>query len=147
MFSKFTSIFERVKKEKDEIIYLDEEIYAILSLLIEASKIDDHIDESEINTIIEFLIKKFHLKESKAKMATEFAIEKSNDKVEIYSDIKIILNNMNHQQRISVIEMMWAIVLVDGKLDDYETNLMSRMCGLLHVSGIESSQAKKRALG
>ena len=49
-------------------------------------------------------------------------------------------------QRISVIEMMWEIVLVDGKVDEYEISLIRRICGLLHITGTESSEAKKRAL-
>ena len=49
--------------------------------------------------------------------------------------------------RVSVIEMLWEIILSDGKVDEYEANLIWRICGLLHVSGTESSMAKKRALG
>jgi len=64
----------------------------------------------------------------------------------MYSDVKIILDNMDHNERVSVIEMMWKIILADGKIDDYESNLIRRICGLLHVTGTESSEAKKRAL-
>ena len=38
------------------------------------------------------------------------------------------------------------IILVDGKIDEYESNLIWRICGLLHITGKESSEAKKRAL-
>jgi uncharacterized tellurite resistance protein B-like protein len=53
---------------------------------------------------------------------------------------------MDHKERIDVIEMMWGVVLVDGIIDDFEANLMRRMNGLLYVSGIESAEAKERAL-
>ena len=52
---------------------------------------------------------------------------------------------MNHEERIDVIEMMWAVILSDGIVDDFEANLMRRMNGLLYVSGEESALAKQRA--
>ena len=73
-------------------------------------------------------------------------ITKSEEKVEIYSDIKVILDNMDHNERISVVEILWKIILADGEIDQYESNLISRICGLLHITGPESSEAKKRAL-
>ena len=60
--------------------------------------------------------------------------------------IKIILNEMDHEERIDVIEMMWGVILSDGVVDDFEANLMRRMNGLLYVSGEESALAKQRAL-
>jgi len=71
---------------------------------------------------------------------------KSDERIEIFSQIKIILNEMNHEERIDVIEMMWGVILSDGIVDDFEANLMRRMNGLLYVSGEESALAKQRAL-
>ena len=58
----------------------------------------------------------------------------------------MIVPNTNHKERIDVIEMMWGVILVDEIIDDFEANLMRRMNGLLYVSGIESAEAKERAL-
>ena len=147
MFKNFKSFFEEAKKkEHDDKEYLDEDIYAVLSLLIEASKIDGLIDNQELELIKSILVKKFHLNSSKAEKSIQFVIQKSDEKVEIYSDIKVILENMDHNERISVVEMLWKIILADGEIDQYESNLISRICGLLHITGPESSEAKKRAL-
>ena len=147
MFSNIKNFFDTAKNiENNDQEFLDEDIYAVLSILIEASKVDGVVNDSEIELIKNILVNKFHLHFSKAEKATKFVLDKSNENVEIYSEIKIILNNMDHNQRIAVIEMMWKIILADGKIDDYESNLIRRVCGLLHISGIESSEAKKRAL-
>ena len=147
MFSNIKNFFDTAKNiENNDQEFLDEDIYAVLSILIEASKVDGVVNDSEIELIKNILINKFHLDFSKAEKATKFVLDKSNENVEIYSEIKIILNNMDHNQRIAVIEMMWKIILADGKIDEYESNLIRRVCGLLHISGIESSEAKKRAL-
>ena len=146
MFKNIKKFFDQtktIKSEKTE--YLDEDIFAVLSLLIEACKIDNNIDKNEIELIKNILVNKFHLEISKAEMATEFVLNKSDDKVEIYSDIRVIMDNMDHEERILVIEMLWGVILADGIIDDFESNLIRRVCGLLHVSGLESSEAKKRA--
>ena len=148
MFKNIKNFFDTAKINEDENQeYLDEDIFAVLSLLIEASKIDGIVSNDEIDLIKKILITKFHLNPQKAEKSIDFVLHKSDEKIEIYSDIKVILDSMDHDERISVIEMLWEIILSDGKVDEYEANLIWRICGLLHVSGTESFMAKKRALG
>ena len=147
MFQNLINIFEKVKQDNNsQVEIIEEEIYAVLSLLIEACKVDGIISDDEIEKITGLLISKFHLEASKAKNAVSFVLEKANDKVEIFSDIKVILDTMDHEERIKVVEMLWGVVLADGNIDDYESNLMRKISSLLHVSSFETAEAKKRAL-
>ena len=147
MFQNLKSIFEKVKQENNsEVEIIEEEIYAVLSLLIEACKVDGIVSDDEIEKITILLINKLHLESSKAKNAVSFVLEKANEKVEIFSDIKVILDTMDHEERIKVVEMLWGVVLADGNIDDYESNLMRKISSLLHVSSFETAEAKKRAL-
>ena len=147
MFQNLKNIFEKVKQENNsEVEIIEEEIYAVLSLLIEACKVDGIVSDDEIKKITGLLINKFHLEPSKAKNAVIFVLEKANEKVEIFSDIKVILDTMDHEERIKVVEMLWGVVLADGNVDDYESNLMRKISSLLHVSSFETAEAKKRAM-
>ena len=147
MFQNLKSIFEKVKQENNsEVEIIEEEIYAVLSLLIEACKVDGIVSDDEIEKITGLLINKFHLESSKAKDAVSFVLEKANEKVEIFSDIKVILDTMDHEERIKVVEMLWRVVLADGNIDDYESNLMRKISSLLHLSSIETAEAKNRAM-
>ena len=147
MFQNFKNIFEKVNQENNsEVEIIEEEIHAVLSLLIEACKIDGIVSDNEIEKITSLLINKFHLEPSKAKNAVNFVLEKENEKVEIFSDIKVILDTMDHEERIKVVEMLWGVVLADGNIDDYEANLMRKISSLLHVSSFETAEAKKRAM-
>ena len=147
MFQNLKNIFDKVKQEKNsEVEILEEEIYAVLSLLIEACKVDGIVSDDEIEKITGLLINKFHLEPSKAKNAVIFVLEKANEKVEIFSDIKVILDTMDHEERIKVVEMLWSVVLADGTIDDYESNLMRKISSLLHVSSLETAEARKRAM-
>ena len=45
-----------------------------------------------------------------------------------------------------MIEMLWHVVYVDGKIHDHEANLLRRVAGLLYVSDRESGEARKRVV-
>ena len=147
MFSNLKSAIQKItSKEKKEEEYNGEDTQAVIILLLEACQIDGETDEVEIEYINKLLINKFNFTESESKENINQAISNSEERVEIFSQIKIILNEMDHKERIDVIEMMWGVILSDGVVDDFEANLMRRMNGLLYISGIESAEAKERAM-
>ena len=147
MFSNLKSAFQKaISKEIDESDEYGEDIQAIIILLLEACQIDGETEEIEINFIKNLLINKFKFSKAEAEENINNALKNDGERIEIFSQIKIILNQMDHKERIDVIEMMWGVILADGIIDDFEANLMRRMNGLLYVSGIESAEAKERAL-
>ena len=147
MFSNLKTAFQNItSKDKNEDEYEGEDIQAVIILLLEACQIDGDTGKAELEYIKKLLINKFNFTPDQAGKNLLEALEKSDERIEIFSQIKIILNEMNHEERIDVIEMMWGVILSDGIVDDFEANLMRRMNGLLYVSGEESALAKKRAL-
>ena len=147
MFSNLKTAFQNItSKNKNEDEYEGEDIQAVIILLLEACQIDGHTGNIEVEYIKKLLINKFNFTPDQAEKNLVEALEKSEERIEIFSQIKIILNEMNHEERIDVIEMMWGVILSDGIVDDFEANLMRRMNGLLYVSGEESALAKQRAL-
>ena len=147
MFSNLKTAFQNItSKNKKEDEYEGEDIQAVIILLLEACQIDGDTGKIELEYIKKLLINKFNFTPNQAEKNLIEALEKSDERIEIFSQIKIILNEMNHEERIDVIEMMWGVILSDGIVDDFEANLMRRMNGLLYVSGEESALAKQRAL-
>ncbi len=147
MFSNLKTAIQKITSgdiNRDE--YKGEDIQAVIVLLLEACQIDGETDKVEIGYITNLLINKFNFTQIEAEENIKKTIENSNERIEIFSQIKIILNEMDHNERIEVIEMMWGVILSDGVIDDFEANLMRRMNGLLYISGIESAEAKERAL-
>ena len=147
MFSNLKTAFQNItSKDKNEDEYEGEDIQAVIILLLEACQIDGDTGKIELEYIKKLLVNKFNFTSDQAEKNLVEGLAKSDERVEIFSQIKIILNEMNHEERIDVIEMMWGVILSDGVIDDFEANLMRRMNGLLYVSGEESALAKQRAL-
>ena len=147
MLSNLKTAFQNItSKDKKEDIYEGEDIQAVIILLLEACQIDGDTGKIELEYIKKLLINKFSFTSDEAEKNLLDALKKSDERIEIFSQIKVILNEMDHEERIDVIEMMWGVILSDGVIDDFEANLMRRMNGLLYVSGEESALAKQRAL-
>ena len=146
MFSNLKAAIQKVSsKDSSEEEYKGEDIQAVIVLLLEACQIDGETDNVEIEYVTNLLINKFNFTQSEAEENINKTLKNNAERIEIFSQIKIILNEMDHNERIEVIEMMWGVILSDGVVDDFEANLMRRMNGLLYVSGIESAEAKERA--
>ena len=147
MFSNLKSAIQKVtSKTTEEDEYKGEDVQAVIILLLEACQIDGETGQVELDYIKKLLVNKFGFNEKDANNNIIKALEDSEQRIEIFSQIKVILNEMNHEERIEVIQMMWGVILADGVIDDFEANLMRRMNGLLYVSGVESAAAKEKAM-
>ena len=54
--------------------------------------------------------------------------------------------HFDNEKKILLIEALWEIVLSDGEIHDFESNLIRRLAGLLYISDVNSGNARKRAL-
>ena len=118
----------------------------ITSLLIECAKGDYDFSDQEISKIKELIKKKLKLDQSKINLIFDKALETVEENVELYSLTKDIRDNFNKEEILEIFEYMWTVVLADGKIDDFEAALMSKLVGLFHLTGKESADAKKKAM-
>ena len=118
----------------------------ITSLLIECAKGDYDFSDQEISKIKDLIKKKLKLDQSKINLIFDKALETVEENVELYSLTKDIRDNFNKEEILEIFEYMWAVVLADGKIDDFEAALMSKLVGLFHLTGKESADAKKKAM-
>ena len=118
----------------------------ITSLLIECAKADYDFSYQEISKIKDLIKKKLKLDQSKINLIFDKALETVEENVELYSLTKDIRDNFNKEEILEIFEYMWTVVLADGKIDDFEAALMSKLVGLFHLTGKESADAKKKAM-
>ena len=105
----------------------------IAALLIHAAKIDENYTEIEKKIIKKALVDLFNITSDQAEELMKYAEEKeetSNQIVEFTKEIK----KYSMESRLKIIEVVWKIVYSDGTSDNYESNLMRRICGLLYIS-------------
>ena len=119
---------------------LDQEsITGIAALLVHAAKIDEIYSDHEkdlIKSFIKSYIKDDDINET-LKKAEE--IEKNSNQLLNFTNI-IKQNSMDTKK--DIIEHLWKVIISDDTVDQYESNLMRRVCGLIYFPDKESAEIK-----
>ena len=147
MFELFKTTVNKFKNNEENI--QNDEVKAlnsIVALLVEAASIDGEIGNDEKNQIENILIERLNLDKIEAKKILEQTISESEEQIEIWSKTNDIRKELDYEERLNILELMWEIVLVDDVLDVFEAQLMRRVSGLLYISDIDSGTSKKRAI-
>ena len=118
----------------------------LCGLMIEAAYTDGQIDTSELNKIKLSLINVFSEDPKEVNLVLEEAVKNKNNSKSLHHYTSFINKNFDEDKKLLLIETLWEIVLSDGKIHDFESNLIRRLSGLLYISDVDSGNAKKRAL-
>ena len=134
------------KVDSTEEVSDNEKNILVTSLLIECAKGDYDFSDQEISKIKDLIKKKLNIEQPKVNLIFDKALEMVEENVELYSLTKDIRDNFKKEEILEIFEYMWTVVLADGKIDDFESALMSKLVGLFHLTGKESAEAKKKAM-
>ena len=124
----------------------NKDLELLCGLMIEAANTDGQIDPSELKKIKFSLINIFFEDPKEVNLVLEKAEENKNNSKSLHHYTSFINKNFDNKKKILLIETLWEIVLSDGKVHDFESNLIRRLSGLLYISDVDSGNAKKRAL-
>ena len=118
----------------------------ICGLMIEAAYTDGTIGESELKKIKFSLVNVFDEDTEEVDLVLDEAIKNKNNSKSLYYYTSFINKNFDSDKKLLLIESLWEIVLSDGEIHDFESNLIRRLAGLLYISDVNSGNARKRAL-
>ena len=118
------------------------ELVGITALLIHAAKIDEIYSDGEKKIINNFL-KNNTSDETLLKKIMSEALELESNSNQLLSYTKIIKDG-SKEMKSEIIEQLWKILISDKNVDQYEPNLMRRICGLIYFSDKESGEIKMR---
>ena len=134
----FKEIFKKEKKENS-----DNKNILVAALLIHAAKIDENYSDIEKKIIKEALINLNNISSDQAEELMKHAEKKeeeSNQMIEFTREIK----KYPMEFRLKIIEVIWKIVYSNGTSDNYESNLIRRICGLLYISDKDNGIIKTK---
>ena len=124
----------------------NKDLELLCGLMIEAAYTDGQIDASELNKIKSTLINIFSEDPKEVNLVLKKAEENKNNSKSLHHYTSFINKNFDDKKKILLIQILWEIVLSDGEVHDFESNLIRRLAGLLYISDVDSGNAKKRAL-
>jgi len=116
----------------------------VASLLIHAAKIDEIYTDEEREIIKKTLIKLGAENLEIDKIISEAIISEKNSN-QMLSFTNIIKQNSLDIKK-NIIEHLWKVIISDNTIDQYESNLMRRICGLIYFPDKECAEIKLRLI-
>ena len=144
MINLFKNILNSQNSQEDDNENKDLEL--LCGLMIEAAYTDGKVDAGELNKIKLSLINIFSEDPKEVDLFLEKAEANKNNSKSLHHYTSFINKNFDDKKKILIIEALWEIVLSDGEIHDFESNLIRRLAGLLYISDVDSGNARKRAL-
>ena len=119
-------------------------LIGVSSLLVHAAKIDENYTENEKKLIEKFIstISEENLDPISLLKEAEKTESNSNQLLQFTQIVK--KNSL--ELKMTIIQTLWRILISDGKVDEYESNLMRRICGLIYFPDKLSAEIKLKLI-
>ena len=118
-------------------------VTGISALLVHAAKIDEIYTEKEKDLVRKFI--KSYLKEDELNETLKKAEEIENNSNQLLNFTNIIKQNSMSIKK-DIIKHLWKVIISDNTVDQYESNLMRRICGLIYFPDKESAEIKLKLI-
>jgi len=120
-----------------------ESVIGISALLVHAAKIDEIYSEHEKDLIKSFI--KSYLEDNDINETLKKAEEIENNSNQLLNYTNIIKQNSMDEKK-NIIEHLWKIIISDNTVDQYESNLMRRICGLIYFPDKDCAEIKLKLM-
>ena len=124
------------KLDKDSVI-------GISALLVHAANIDEIYSDHEKDLIKSFI--KSYLEDENVNEILKKAEEIENNSNQLLNYTNIIKEKSIEVKK-DIIEHLWKVIISDNTIDQYESNLMRRICGLIYFSDKECGEIKLKLI-
>ena len=148
MFGVIRNIIEGSKSRKDQENKENREQKKHVAagvLLLEAAHIDNECSKEELEHIVATLKNKFSLSDSCVDDLLDLAHADRSQSVDLWQFTRHINRNFSSDEKREVMEDVWRIILLDGKLDKHEDYYAHKLANLLHLSNEQMIAAKLKA--
>ena len=120
--------------EKDQSGFEDNDYrVAAAALLIHATTIDGAMSDIEHDRLVGLLQQRFTLDQAAAEELVTEATKAEQQAVDLYRFTSLLDRTLDDAGRQQIVEMLWQIVYADGRVTEFEENLIWRAADLLHV--------------
>ena len=141
MIAAIRQLFADLAREQKPARLGDEDLQlAAAALLFHVIGIDGVVTEDEKVMLADLLMRRFSIDADSADELIGAARDADNEAVDLYGFTSLLKRRLDPSEREKLVEMMWKLVFADGKVHEFEDNLIWRVAELLGVS----SQARIR---
>ncbi|MHB8810901.1 MAG: tellurite resistance TerB family protein [Desulfobulbaceae bacterium] len=114
-------------------------------LLLEAAHVDNECSEEEMEHIVATLKDRFSLPADCVDDLLDLAHADRAQSVDLWQFTSYINRHFSPEEKRAVMEDVWRIILLDGKLDKHEDHYAHKLADLLHLTHEQMIAAKLKA--
>ena len=118
-------------------------VKGISALLVHAANIDEIYSDHEKDLIKSFI--KSYVEDENVNEILKKAEEIENNSNQLLNYTNIIKEKSIEVKK-DIIEHLWKVIISDNAIDQYESNLMRRICGLIYFSDKECGEIKLKLI-
>jgi len=144
LLQSLKNIFQKNQKtgETDSI----DDLTILCGLMIEAANTDGNVSQDEVNKISLVLTEIFKEDPLNVKKVLTKTLKNKDEPTSLQFFTYKINKSFDIEKKLLLIETLWEIILADGKIHDFESNLIRRLAGLFYISDVSCANAKRKAL-
>ena len=121
-----------------------ESLKGITALLVHVANIDEAYTDKEKKIIKDF-IASFSYSDSDVEEVLKEAEQPESDSIQLLSFTNLVKKE-SLELKTEVMEHLWKIIISDKSVDQYESSLMRRICGLIYFPDKLSGEIKLKIL-
>ena len=116
-----------------------ESVIGISALLVHAANIDEIYSTHEKELVKDFIKSYLKTDDSNEILKKAEEIESNSNQLLNYTNI---IKQKSLEIKKDIIAHLWKVIISDNTVDQYESNLMRRICGLIYFPDKESAEIK-----
>lgn len=118
---------------------------AACALLLELAHTDDEFSPEEQRHIENTLQRHFGLDEASGAELLRLAETARAESLDHFQFTRLVAAEYNLAQKMVLAEVMWGVILADGRLTDHETHLVRKMASLMQLEPAYLAEARRVA--
>jgi uncharacterized tellurite resistance protein B-like protein len=120
---------------------------AACALLLELAHADGEFSLEERQHIERTLVRHFGLDEATSADLLRLAEAERAQSLDHFQFTRLIAAEYDLGQKMVLAEIMWGVILADGRLSDHETHLVRKLASLMQLEPAYLAQARRAASG
>ena len=117
---------------------------AAAALLVHVATSDGGLDTAERDMLHALLQERFALEDDATEELIAAAAAADRDAIDLYHFTRLINRTLDDDGRRRLIEMMWEMAYLDGRVSEFEDNILWRVADLVNVSQRERIEIRHR---
>ena len=148
MLKEIKSFFADLTGGK-EVAHFEDNDYrlAAAALLVHVATLEGALSDTSRAKLNALLKSRFELTDALTVELIDAAVTADHEAIDFYHFTSLLNRALNEEGRQRIIEMMWEMVYVDGRVTEFEENVMWRVSDLLGVSARERIELRHQVAG